>query len=54
MTGSDRQQLTNMAGQAKETMGVERLDVLADRGYFSARKFWPAKPWARRLSCQRP
>ena len=24
-----------MAGQAKEAMGVERLDVLADRGYFS-------------------
>ena len=35
MTGSDKQQLANMAGQAKEAMGVERLDVLADRGYFS-------------------
>lgn len=35
MTGSDRQQLANMAGQAKDAMGVERLDVLADRGYFS-------------------
>jgi len=35
MTGSDRQQLANMASRAKDAMGVERLDVLADRGYFS-------------------
>jgi transposase len=35
MTGSDRQQLAAMSGQAKAAMGVERLDVLADRGYFS-------------------
>lgn len=35
MTGSDRQQLANMAGQAKDAMGIETLDVLADRGYFS-------------------
>lgn len=35
MTGSDRQQLANMAGQAKDAMGVEALEVLADRGYFS-------------------
>ena len=32
--GHDRDQLSNMAGQAKEAMGVEALDVLADRGYF--------------------
>ncbi len=35
MTGSDKQQLANMAGQARDAMGVETLDVLADRGYFS-------------------
>lgn len=35
MTGSDRQQLANMAGQARDAMGVDKLDVLADRGYFS-------------------
>lgn len=35
MTGSDRQQLANMASRAKDAMDVERLDVLADRGYFS-------------------
>jgi len=32
--GNDRSQLSNMAGQAKAAMGVEGLDVLADRGYF--------------------
>lgn len=35
MTGSDRQQLSAMAGKAKDALGVEALDVLADRGYFS-------------------
>lgn len=34
-TGSDRQQLASMAAQAKEAMGVETLEVLVDRGYFS-------------------
>jgi len=35
MTGSDRAQLAAMGGKAKAAMGVERLEVLADRGYFS-------------------
>ena len=35
MTGSDRQLLTAMSGMAKAAMGVERLEMLADRGYFS-------------------
>jgi len=35
MTGSDRQQLSAMAGKAKDAMGSDALDVLADRGYFS-------------------
>lgn len=35
MTGSDKQQLASIAGQARDAMGVETLDVLADRGYFS-------------------
>jgi transposase len=35
MTGSDREQLASMAGKAKDAMGVDALDVLADRGYFS-------------------
>ena len=33
--GHDRDQLSSMAGQAKAAMGVEALDVLADRGYFN-------------------
>jgi transposase len=34
-TGHDRDQLSGMAGQAKAAMGLQALDVLADRGYFS-------------------
>ena len=32
--GHDRGQLANMSGEAKAAMGVEALEVLADRGYF--------------------
>ena len=32
--GHDRDKLSNMAGQAKAAMGVEALDVPADRDYF--------------------
>lgn len=35
MTGSDRQQLAAMSAKPKAAMGVERLDLLADRGSFS-------------------
>jgi len=35
MTPTDRQQLTSISAKAKAAMGVEQLDVLADRGYFS-------------------
>src|SRR6185437_7781780 len=35
MTGSDRQQLTAMSEKAKAAMGVDGLEMLADRGYFS-------------------
>src|SRR5271169_4928609 len=33
-TGHDRDQLSGMASQAKAAMGLQALDVLADRGYF--------------------
>jgi len=33
--GSDRAQLSPMAKAAKATLGVEKLDAVADRGYFS-------------------
>ncbi len=32
--GTDRHQLSNMAEQARTEMGVETLDVVADRGYY--------------------
>jgi hypothetical protein len=32
--GTDRHQLSNMAEQARAEMGVETLDVVADRGYY--------------------
>jgi len=35
-TGSDRSQLANMASQAKEVLGAEHLDAVADRGYFNS------------------
>jgi len=35
MTPTDRNQLTSISAKAKDAMGLERLDVLADRGYFS-------------------
>jgi hypothetical protein len=34
-SGSDRAQLANMATQAKEVLGVDKLEVVADRGYYS-------------------
>src|SRR5580658_2479175 len=33
--GTDRSQLSPVAKEAKATLGVERLDVVADRGYFN-------------------
>jgi hypothetical protein len=34
--GTDRSQRSNMAKQAKTTLETERLDVVADRGYFNS------------------
>jgi transposase len=34
--GSDRSQLSSVAKEAKATLGVEKLDAVADRGYFSS------------------
>jgi transposase len=42
--GNDRAQLSNMAGQAKTAMGVEALEVLADRGYFSGEEVLACQP----------
>jgi len=35
-TGSDRSQLAKVASQAKPALGADRLDVVADRGYFNS------------------
>src|SRR5262244_1289831 len=35
--GTDRHQLANIAGQARDEMAVETLDAVADRGYFSGK-----------------
>jgi transposase len=34
-SGSDRAQLANMASQAKQVLGVDELQAVADRGYYS-------------------
>jgi hypothetical protein len=34
--GSDRSQLANMASRAKEVLGADHLDAVADRGYFNS------------------
>jgi len=34
-SGSDRAQLSNIASQAKDVLGVDTLEAVADRGYFS-------------------
>jgi len=35
-SGSDRSQLANIAVQAKDVLGAEHLDAVADRGYFNS------------------
>jgi transposase len=35
-SGSDRAQLANMGGQAKAALGVDRLEAVADRGYYNS------------------
>jgi len=34
--GSDRAQLANVASQAKEALGVDKLEAVADRGYYNS------------------
>ena len=35
-SGSDRAQLANMAAQAKDVLKVDKLDAVADRGYYNS------------------
>ena len=34
--GTDRSQLSHVANETKTALGVEKLDALADRGYFNS------------------
>ena len=34
-TGSDRAQIANIASRAKDVLGVDKLEAVADRGYYS-------------------
>jgi len=46
--GNDRDQLSNMAGQAKAVMGVRRSMSWPTAATLRARRSWPARPWALR------
>jgi transposase/macrodomain Ter protein organizer (MatP/YcbG family) len=37
-TGSDRAQLANIASRAKDAIGVDKLEAVADRGYYSGKE----------------
>src|SRR2546421_11666257 len=41
--GNDRSQLAGVAKQTKDALETESLDVVADRGYFTARRSWRAR-----------
>jgi hypothetical protein len=49
--GTDRRQLFNMSEQARDALGSETLDVVADRGTMRARRSSPAKRPVSRLRC---
>jgi hypothetical protein len=40
--GSDRAQLANIASRAKDVLGVEKLEAVAGRGYYSGEESLPA------------
>ena len=38
--GTDRSQLSHVANETKAALGVEKLDAVADRGYFNSEEIW--------------
>ena len=38
--GSDRSQLANVASGAKAVLQTDKLDAVADRGYFNSVRYW--------------
>jgi hypothetical protein len=49
--GSHRSQLANMAKAAKEAIGTETLEAVADRGYFDGEEIKSAPTSASQLRC---
>jgi Transposase DDE domain len=43
-TGSDRSQLAKVASQAKDILGADHLDAVADRGYFNSPEILACEP----------
>lgn len=52
--GHDRSQLANMARQAREATGEEKLTVLADRGYFSGEEVLACEQQGITPMCPKP
>lgn len=50
-SGSERDQLSSMAKQAREAVGAEALSVVADRGYFKGEEILPATTQTSRPTC---
>ena len=51
--GTDRSQLSQCGqNETKTALGVEKLDAVADRGYFNSEISWHARRLASRLRCQ--
>ena len=38
--GTDRSQLSHVANETKAALGVDKLDAVADRGYFNSEEIW--------------
>jgi transposase len=49
--GLDRDQLSNMAGKAKEAVGASELRVIADRGYFKSEQILECTQWECLIFC---
>ena len=50
--GTDRSQLSSVAKEAKAALGVENLDAVADRGYFSGEQILACEKAALRSRCR--
>ena len=50
--GTDRSQLSHVANETKAALGVEKLDAVADRGYFNSEEQFGHARLVSRLRCQ--